>query len=215
MCAFPSRPSLSQRQLNSIEARLSAARGSYHSAGSLRTVMTRGVSACSNSRRRAHRHCLKPPSRTTRQCPRSTPLPKRPRMSLGRWPAEIFAPPAFAPIAPSSARKHKDAIDTTGTSALAGDTITMSKGMAAPTANVAADVSAACTGRAVVVSEIPSSSREPSRHLSPSADRRPAARAPVDASFHVDVSQLVAFKPDILAQLPMFTGEISLLRVRL
>jgi hypothetical protein len=46
-----------------------------------------------------------------------------------------------------------------GTSALAGDTTTMSKGMAAPTENVAADVNAACTGRAVVISEIPSSSR--------------------------------------------------------
>ena len=70
-----------------------------------------------------------------------------------------FAPPAFAPIAPRRARKPKDAADTMGTSAPAGDTTTMSKGMAAPTANVAAEVSAACTGRAVVISEIPSSSR--------------------------------------------------------
>ena len=70
-----------------------------------------------------------------------------------------FAPPALAPIAPRRARKPKDAADTMGTSALAGDTTTMSKGMAAPTENVAADVSAACTGRAVVISEIPSSSR--------------------------------------------------------
>jgi hypothetical protein len=36
---------------------------------------------------------------------------------------------------------------------------TMSKGMAAPTENVAAEVNAACTGRAVVISETPSSSR--------------------------------------------------------
>ncbi len=35
-----------------------------------------------------------------------------------------------------------------GTSAPAGDTTTMSKGIAAPTENDAADVSAACTGRA-------------------------------------------------------------------
>jgi hypothetical protein len=70
-----------------------------------------------------------------------------------------FAPPALAPIAPRSARKCSDAADTIGTSAPAGETITMSKGMAAPTEKVTADVSAACTGRAVVTSEIPSSSR--------------------------------------------------------
>jgi hypothetical protein len=70
-----------------------------------------------------------------------------------------FAPPVIAPIAPRSARKAKDAADTIGTSAPAGATTTMSKGMAAPTENVAAEVSAACTGRAVVISEIPSSSR--------------------------------------------------------
>src|SRR6185503_15059381 len=71
----------------------------------------------------------------------------------------MCAPPAFAPIAPRRARKPKDAADTMGTSAPAGDTTTMSKGMAAPTENITADVSAACTGRAVVISEIPSSSR--------------------------------------------------------
>jgi len=40
-----------------------------------------------------------------------------------------------------------------------GDTTTMSKGKAAPTENVSAEVSAAYTGRALVTSEIPSSSR--------------------------------------------------------
>ena len=72
---------------------------------------------------------------------------------------KTFAPPALAPIAPRRARNPKDAADTMGTSAFAGDTTTMIKGMAAPTANVAAEVNAACTGRAVVISEIPSSSR--------------------------------------------------------
>ena len=72
---------------------------------------------------------------------------------------KMFAPPALAPIAPRRARKSKEAPDTMGTSAPVGDTTTMSKGIAAPTANDAADVSAACTGRAAVTSEIPSSSR--------------------------------------------------------
>ena len=56
---------------------------------------------------------------------------------------------------------------------LAGDTTTMSRGIAAPTEKVAADVRAACTGRAVVISDIPNSSRaSPPRRLSPSAARR-------------------------------------------
>ena len=55
--------------------------------------------------------------------------------------------------------KSQDAADTMGTRALADDTTTINRGMAAPAENVTADVSAACTGRAVVMSEIPSSSR--------------------------------------------------------
>jgi hypothetical protein len=46
-----------------------------------------------------------------------------------------------------------------GTRAFAGDTTTIAKGIAAPTENVAADVRAAFTVLAVVISEIPSSSR--------------------------------------------------------
>ena len=52
-----------------------------------------------------------------------------------------------------------DAEETSGTSAPAGATTTMSKGMAAPAENDAAEVNAAWMGRAVVISEIPSSSR--------------------------------------------------------
>ena len=51
-----------------------------------------------------------------------------------------FAPPALAPIAPRSARKPKDAADTIGTIAPIGDMTTISKGNAAPTENVRADV---------------------------------------------------------------------------
>src|ERR1017187_771978 len=51
----------------------------------------------------------------------------------------MSAPPVLAPIAPRSARKPEDAANTIGTSAYAGDTTTMSRGMAAPTENDAAD----------------------------------------------------------------------------
>lgn len=71
----------------------------------------------------------------------------------------MFAPPAFAPITPRTARKASDAPETIGTSALLGDTTTISNGMAAPTENIAAEASAAWTGRATLISDIPSSSR--------------------------------------------------------
>ena len=46
-------------------------------------------------------------------------------------PRRMWAPPTLAPIAPKTARKPKDAADTMGTSALEGDTTTMSTGIAA------------------------------------------------------------------------------------
>ena len=61
-------------------------------------------------------------------------------------------------MAHARARNPKEAADTIGTSALAGEMTTISNGMAAPTENITADVNAACTGRALVISEIPSSS---------------------------------------------------------
>jgi hypothetical protein len=56
---------------------------------------------------------------------------------------KTLAPPALAPIAPSRARKSKDAADTMGTSKLRGDNSTANKGIAAPAEKVAADVKAA------------------------------------------------------------------------
>src|SRR4029079_3389902 len=78
--------------------------------------------------------------------PKSFPIPAV--RAIARAPQNVtravarraFAPPALAPIRPRRARKPKDAVDTTGTSTFAGDTTTMSKGIAAPTENVAADV---------------------------------------------------------------------------
>ena len=69
------------------------------------------------------------------------------------------APRAFAPTAPNSARNRSDASETATTRKGAGVMNTISKGSAAPIANVAAEVNAAWTGRAVVISEMPSSSR--------------------------------------------------------
>ena len=128
-----------------------------------------------------------------------------------------FAPPALAPTAPRRARKPKDAADTMGTSAAAGETTTMSKGIAAPTENVAADVRAACTGRAVVISEIPSSSRawavKASFAISCWATWRASAWS--TPTLDVDLGKLIKLELGILAQLLAFAREIGLLGVGL
>ena len=123
---------------------------------------------------------------------------------------KTFAPPALAPTAPRRARKPKDAANTTGTSALAGDTTTMSKGMAAPTENVAADVSAACTGRAVVISEIPEFIARVGGqgilcHQLPGNLPR---KNLIDAALDVDFGKFINVKLDIFAQLLAFAREV-------
>ena len=70
----------------------------------------------------------------------------------------IVAPPDRAPTAPSMARKISDAAETVIIIIDMGVRNVASSGSAAPTENVAADVTAACTGRADTISEIPSSS---------------------------------------------------------
>jgi hypothetical protein len=70
----------------------------------------------------------------------------------------IFAPPARAPIAPSPAKQTSEAPDTVDAVHPAGASKVAIRGSAAPLAKVTADVSAACTGRAMTCSESPSSS---------------------------------------------------------
>ena len=111
------------------------------------------------TRRQANRRSLQTTAPTNFPIPAVRAMASAPQNVTRAVARTMFAPPALAPIAPRRARKPKDAPDTIGTSAPAGDTTTMSKGIAAPTENDAADVSAACTGRAAVAAEIPSSSR--------------------------------------------------------
>ena len=58
------------------------------------------------------------------------------------------APPARAPRAPSTAKQTKDPTATTGTRSEAGASATTASGANAPAVKVAADASAACSGRA-------------------------------------------------------------------
>ena len=62
------------------------------------------------------------------------------------------APPTLAPIAPSNARNNNEAIDTPKIiERVDGDNHAASSGNEAPAVKVAAEVIAACTGRAVVI----------------------------------------------------------------
>ena len=133
-----------------------------------------------------------------------------PKKSPGPWRAEHWRRLLFAPIAPRRARKPNDAAETIGTSAPAGDRTTISKGMAAPTENAAADVSAACTGRAVVISEIPSSSRAWAVKASFAISCWATCRASVlfDTTLDVDFGQLIEFEFGVLAQLLALAREI-------
>jgi hypothetical protein len=70
-----------------------------------------------------------------------------------------LAPPVLPPIAPRRARKAKDGGHGRDKRTSGRYDNHEQEGMAAPTENDRADVSAACTGRGVVISEIPSSSR--------------------------------------------------------
>ena len=94
---------------------------------------------------------------------------------------------------------------------------TISKGMAAPAANVAADVSAACTGRAVVTSEIPSSSRACAAQsiLRHQLLRDLLRQLRLYAAFDVDVGKLLMLEPDILRELFALARQIGLLGVGL
>jgi hypothetical protein len=62
------------------------------------------------------------------------------------------APPACADIAPSAVRTMSEVPPTMGTTNDAGDTSAASNGNAAPAEKVSADVNAACTGLALVIS---------------------------------------------------------------
>ena len=87
------------------------------------------------------------------------PIASAPQNTTRMVGLKTSAPPVFAPIIPSKARKANDPTETTGSSHVDGERSVRMRGPAAPTENVAADASAACIGRAVLISEIPSSSR--------------------------------------------------------
>ena len=87
------------------------------------------------------------------------PIARAPQNTTRMVGLKTSAPPVFAPIIPSKARKANDPTETIGSSQVDGERRARMRGPAAPTENVAADASAACIGRAVLISETPSSSR--------------------------------------------------------
>lgn len=149
-------------------------------------------------------------------------------MAMARAPQKITrimglitsAPPAFAPTIPSSTRKISDPAATTGSSRTVGAKTRSTNGAAAPTENVAADASAACTGRAVVACEIPSSSRALGAQgiLGHELARHFGCQAGLDPASDVDLRQLLAFMHRIgveFAGLAGLAGEVGVFGVRL
>ena len=74
-------------------------------------------------------------------------------------PLNTFAPPVFAATPPRKASEHNAEITIEGISIPVGTSNTTASGNAAHAAKLSADTSAACKGFAIVISEIPSSSR--------------------------------------------------------
>jgi hypothetical protein len=74
-------------------------------------------------------------------------------------PGKSLAPPVCAASAPRSASATRAAPATAKARCFAGARATTASGRAAPAAKLIADAPAACSGRAVVISESPNSSR--------------------------------------------------------
>ena len=81
--------------------------------------------------------------------PAVSAMAKAPQKTTRAAARQTFAPPAWAPTAPSTASVTSEAVVTMGMIMPAGETTTASSGRAAPTEKVAAEVSAAWIGRAV------------------------------------------------------------------
>ena len=92
--------------------------------------------------------------------PAVTAIANAPQNSVRSAPFATGAPPVRAATAPSSARKTSDAELTLQLDRrLRHEQVDDQSGNAPPAAKLAADASAACTGRAALISEMPSSSR--------------------------------------------------------
>jgi len=72
-----------------------------------------------------------------------TPIARAPQNTTRMVGLKASAPPVFAPIIPSKARKANDPTETIGNSQVDGEKRARMSGPAAPTENVAADASAA------------------------------------------------------------------------
>ncbi len=130
-------------------------------------------------------------------------MAKAPQKTTRAAACQMLAPPAQAPTAPSPASVTSDATVTMGMIIPAGDRSTASSGMAAPEAKVAAEVSAACTGRAdgdlgdaELVARVGAE-----RILGHQLNGDLARQLGRDAALDVDLRQLLALARDIGAEL--------------
>ncbi len=88
-----------------------------------------------------------------------TAIASAPQNVTRHAPISMSAPPTRAAMTPSDARNASDIPDTQKIRPHYAANAATSSGKAAPTEKLAAEAKAACTGRALSVSEMPSSSR--------------------------------------------------------
>ena len=127
------------------------------------------------------------------------------------------APPANAAKPPKTARNPSDVPATRGMRYVPGTMTTVSKGMAAPTANVPAEANAACTGRATqgvrkaqFVADM-GGERVMGRELlgDLSGERW------IEAAMHVDRGQFCQLCPFVVSQFLAFAFDVGLFGIRL
>src|SRR5215510_11923368 len=91
--------------------------------------------------------------------PAVSPIASAPQKVTRTAPTVTRAPPTRAATPPRSARQARDVPETTGIRCASGARAVTRSGSAAPPAKLQADAHAACSGRALSVSVMPSSSR--------------------------------------------------------
>lgn len=109
-------------------------------------------------------------------------------------------PPAWAATAPGRARKSNEQPETDQVNAARGTKKTSRSGSTAPTVKLPAEAKAACTGRAIKVSEMPNSSR---------------AWAPIESAGDVDGRELGVLVLTVRGQLFALPFQIRALGVGL
>jgi hypothetical protein len=151
--------------------------------------------------------------------PAVSAMAKAPQKTTRAAARQTFAPPAWAPTAPSTASVTSEAVVTMGMIMPAGEMMTASSGMAAPEANVAADVRAACglhwsRGGDLRDAELIARVRA-ERVLGHQLQRDVTSEIGIDAALDVDLRQLFPLALDVVGELLRLARQLGVLGIGL